>query len=295
MRLSINTGTLAAKFGIFRAIEILSNAGFDAVDVTLCSQKESYILGYEDYVARAEQLRDFIEENGVEVNQAHAIFPTSYNEADKTEKAFDEVVVGIHAASILGADIIIVHPNQHLRYADEGNPEILKKMNYEFYKKLIPYAEKYNIKLAVENMFQGYDGRCHYSTCSTPEEFNEYVDMMNSEHITACLDLGHCAVVDLDTADVIRAMGSRIKALHVHDNDGRFDYHLTPMTPVLGKLNWEEICKALAEIGYDGDFTFEINNNLKVTNEDTVQSMACYIHDVGRYLIEKIEKYKYAE
>ncbi len=292
MRLSINTGPLAAKFGIYRSIEFLSNAGFDCVDITCpskCVNNDKL-----DYAEISEQIRNFAEDCGVEINQAHAVYPTSFEEAEKTEAVFKRLIKEIHAASIMGAETIVVHPNQHLLYAQEGNPEKLKAMNYEFYKKLLPYAEEYNIKLAVENMFQSYDGRCNDSTCSRPEEFNEYVDMMNSEYITACLDIGHCGLVGGQTAgDVIRAMGERITALHVHDNDMRFDYHLAPFTAYLGQIDWDDTCKALAEVGYDGDFTFETNGAFKNANEDTVQSLCCYIHDIGRHLIEKIEKYKY--
>lgn len=294
MRLSINTGPLAGKFGVFRAIEIFSNAGFDCVDITFPSAcvKNSQA----DYVKVAEQVRDYAEENGVEINQTHAYCPTSDEDPEKTAKIFERLIKDIHASSIMGAEVVIVHPNQHLRYADEGVPEALKKMNYEFYKKLIPYAEKYNIKIAVENMFQGYDGRCHDSTCSRPEEFNEYVDMQSSEYVIACVDIGHCGLVGGQTAgDVLRTMGDRVKSLHVHDNDNRFDFHLTPFSPVLGKIDWDDVCKALAEIDYSGDFTFETNGAFENVNEDTVQSLCCHIHDVGRYLIEKIEKYKYEE
>lgn len=294
MRLSINTGPIAYRLGLFRSIEILSNAGFDAVDVSLMSRRDYNIINHEDYVKRAEQVRDFAKECGIEINQSHAVFPTSYEEIEKAEEAFKKVVRGIHAAAIMGADVIIVHPNQHLRYADEGTPEKLKSMNFEFYNKLLPVAEKYNIKMAVENMFQYYDGVCHDSTCSRAAEFNEYIDMMNSEYITACLDIGHCALVGGQTAgDVIRAMGNRITALHVHDNNLQFDYHLAPFTPYLGKIDWEDTCKALAEINYSGDFTFETDGAFKNVNEDTVQSLCCYIHDIGRHLIEKIEKYKH--
>jgi len=294
MRLSTNTGPISGKFGVFRAIEFISNAGFDCVDITSPSKcvKNTDL----DYEKVAEQVRDFAEECGIEINQTHAVYPTSFEEAEKTEAVFERIVKDIHASAIMGAKLVVVHPNQHLLYKEEGNPEILKATNYEFYKRLLPYAEQYNIKIAIENMFQGYDGRCNDSTCSRPEEFNEYVDMMKDEHFIACVDIGHCGLVGGQTAaDVLRAMGHRVKALHVHDNDNRSDYHLAPFTPYLGVIDWDDVCRALAEIDYSGDFTFEANSAFKNVNEDTVQSLCCYLHDIGRHLIDKIEKYKYEE
>jgi sugar phosphate isomerase/epimerase len=50
-----------------------------------------------------------------------------------------------------------------------------------------------------------------------------------------------------------------LHALHVHDNDYIDDRHTLPG---LGRMDWEEIMKALAEIDYDGDFTYEADNFL---------------------------------
>ena len=52
----------------------------------------------------------------------------------------------------------------------------------------------------------------------------------------------------------IPILGKRIKALHIHDNDGRDDLHLAPMT---GTINWAVLCECLKQIGYNGDLSFE--------------------------------------
>ena len=89
-------------------------------------------------------------------------------------------------ASILGAKCIVVHPKQHLPY--RRNAETLKKINFDFYKSLIPYCEQFGIKVAVENMWQMNPvGRKTIvnSTCARVEEFCEYVDMLDSDFIVA--------------------------------------------------------------------------------------------------------------
>ena len=55
-------------------------------------------------------------------------------------------------------------------YADRGVPEKLFGINMEFYRRLIPYCKEYNIRVAVENMWQ-YPRTVSHSTCSKPEEF----------------------------------------------------------------------------------------------------------------------------
>lgn len=301
MLLSINTGPVEKKFGLYRTVEIFANAGFDAVDfsLTYSMKDEDNVFFGDEYLRHTEQFKAYVEECGMVVNQAHAYFPTSFAEPEMTEKAFARVVRGIEIAAYCGAESIIVHPNQHLSYAGYGNPEKLKEINYEFYSRVIPYAEKFGIKIAVENMFQWKQpvrtaqGHALDSTCSSAKEFMEYIDMMNSEYIVGCVDVGHCGLVGRDPAEMLRVLGPRVKALHVHDNDSRLDNHVVPMAVGIGTIDWNEVCKALAEINYDGDFTFETDGSFENCNEDTVSSVACHIHDVGRYLIEKIESYKY--
>ena len=64
------------------------------------------------------------------------------------------------------------------------------------------------------------------------------------------------------------------------------------MSPFLTTIDWEAVCKALAEIDYVGDFTYEAQNIFKNANEQTVDAIAKHLHDVGRYLISRIDYYK---
>lgn len=297
MILSSTTNPLCAKFGKKRAIEILAKAGFDAVDLSLIysMRDENDVFNGENYREEAEILAKVAKENGVFFNQAHAYFPTSFEDEAKTEIAVKKVIRCIEIASIVGADVIVVHPQQHLYYNRGNNPQILKEMNLKFYSLLMPYCEKYGVKVATENMWQR--GKLSdvivRSTCSEGNEFCEYVDMVDSEYMTACLDLGHCGLTGQLPEDMIRELGNkRLGALHVHDNDGKRDNHVEPMAPFISSVNWEEVCKALAEIDYQGDFTFEAENIFSKCNEYTVDSIAKHLHDIGRYLIGRIEYYK---
>jgi len=51
------------------------------------------------------------------------------------------------------------------------------------------------------------------------EQLREIVDGVGSEAVGVCLDTGH-AHLGGDVAEWIRALGRRIIAIHLHDNDG---------------------------------------------------------------------------
>ena len=113
---------------------------------------------------------------------------------------------------------------------------------------------------------------------------------MNDEHFVACLDLGHCGVIGEEAQNVIRALGhDRLKALHVYDNDYTKDQHTLPG---LGKMDWEEIMKALAEIHYDGEFTYEADRFLMNMPPVMMPKAAAFMVEMGRYLIGRFEEYQ---
>ena len=193
-------------------------------------------------------------------------------------------------ASYLGVKHIVVHPCQHLDYHIEGNPEILFEYNMDFYKKLIPYAEEYDIKIAVENMWQmpRYNQIGH-STCSRPDEFIRYVDTLNNDSIVACLDIGHATLICEDADAFIRALGSkRLKCLHTHDVNINDDSHTLPF---FGITNWDLVMKALADIGYEGELTYEADSFMEKLPNELYADASKYMERTGRYLINKFNEY----
>ena len=81
----------------------------------------------------------------------------------------------------------------------------------------------------------------------------------------------------------------RLKALHIHDNNYLNDDHTVPF---LGKMDRESICKALADIDCDGVFTYETYPCSDHPPHELLSDALRFIHAAGRYLTDKIEKYR---
>ena len=118
---------------------------------------------------------------------------------------------------------------------------------------------------------------------------NRYVDAVNPENFTACLDLGHCGLVGEDCASMIRDMGSRLGCLHIHDNDHIHDSHTLPY---LSKMDWTSILEALADIDYKGNFTYEADSFLRLFPDSMLTECEKFMCGIGRKMIEKINEYK---
>lgn len=286
MLLSTQTSRLQNKFGYKKAFEILKNAGFDAFDLSLFHPlNENDELYKEDFREYAKELKQYADSIGIVCNQSHAPFPSSTADRAQDKPIYDSIIHAMEIASILGAKYIIVHPKQHLPY--RANEKVLKEINIEFYKSLIPYCEKFDINVAVENMWQMNPIGNHTivnSTCARVEEFCEYIDEINSERIGGCLDTGHVSLCGEDMSVMIRGLGGkRLKALHVHDTDGFRDLHTLPFT---AKNDYALIMKLLKEINYDGDLTFEADQFYANFPTDIYPDVAHFMQIVGRQLIK---------
>ena len=297
MNLTINSHELVTRFGLEKTAEMCKNAGFDSMDYSLgCMEKPEDIFNNEkDYLKAAEELRKSIDANGFPVTQTHTPFVYA---GWKDPKTYEEFIIpsirrSIEVSAILGAKIAVVHPLHHFVY--KGHEDEIYEKNMEFYRSLIPICKEYGIKVGIENMFQRdlLRGNISFDTCATISDFLRYIDTLDSEYMVACLDIGHVGlpVTDERAWDFIRALGhDRLQALHVHDNDYRNDRHTLPY---FGKIDWNEVTRALGEIDYQGDFTYELDGRVIVPegmDEAFVPTQVKYIADVGKLLCSKIEE-----
>ena len=76
-------------------------------------------------------------------------------------------------------------------------------------------------------------------------------------------------------------------SLHVQDTDFLGDRHTLPY---MGKQDWDAICRALADIGYRGDFSFELPKYLAAYPDELLPAALEFAAATGRYLIEKIDR-----
>ena len=295
MLTSTQNKRLYCRFGLRESIRILAKAGFDAYDMSLHAtfgMPEDPLNG-ENFREEALKIREYADSLGIVCNQAHTVFPPVKGD-DSDPRRYEHLIRHLEIASILGAKIAIVHPVQYLYY--QKNVEKLKEMNLEFYRGLIPYCEKFNIKIAVENMWRRYYDKPGTtivdSVCSRAEEFCEYVDMLDSPWIVACLDIGHVSLVGEDMTRMIRALGPRLQALHVHDTDTVSDLHTLPFQ---GRIDFKEVTAALAEIGYPGDMTLEADSfygTLPDDRTEAYENAAAYMCAVTRTLRSMVEDAK---
>ena len=260
MKISTTNAGLDTRFGFKESLKMIKDAGFDAVDYNLSARGEPDQLG-EDYVEQAKQTRAYMDEIGLTCAQTHGPFPIMYNKPlDNTYSRFVKLVRAIEFTAILGAPFIIIHSIEM--------PKPLFKdtfdCNYNFYKTLQPYAEKFGVKIAIENLYIEDEKRHHYHApgrFSTPDIMDKFLEALDSDVFCVCLDTGHAALCGVEPwmfADNLENK-SAIATLHVHDVDYASDTHTIPYNIARGisGIDWEKTMHSLYEAGYKGTLNFE--------------------------------------
>ena len=292
MRLVTQTRFTADALGDLECIRMLKRAGFDGIDWSFPKtiEESSTVLFSSSWKEHALEMKAVADEVGIEFAQAHATYPSSTGAQPYDTVITDRLIRAMECCSLWCVKNLVIHPVQHLTYS--RHVQELFDMNVKFYKDLIPHAERLGVRICTENMWQ-YDaqrGHIADSVCADPKEFCALIDAVNSPYLVACLDVGHSALVGYDVPDFIRALGKeRLQALHIHDVDYRNDCHTLPF---MQKLPWEDILSALAEIGYEGDFTYEANCFLQNLPAELMEPACTFMAQTGRYLISRIEAHR---
>lgn len=286
MRISIENFELRRRYGDKKAIEMIKEAGFDALDYSFYdTEDDPQILG-DGYIEHALQVRRWLDEAGIVCNQAHAeLGMRAQMRFDVSEPQYQRIVRCLKAAAILGAKQIVVHGVGDVLAYDAA---YIAECNLAYYQSLIPYCEKFGIRVAVENLLRIDPKRRYFRPfLGTPQALGGLVTKLSSKWIVGCIDVGHAALTYREPEEFIKEMAPGVvQALHVHDNDYLDDRHMLPFTQ---NLNWPAIMAALKEYGYQGDLTFELSSYMSRIPDGLMTDAVQFANRVGRYLVSLYE------
>jgi len=285
MKISTEIASAARIVGMEKAVALCGDAGFDAWDFSM------FHLGYvdwktgkrledgaspdEDYcLSVARRLKQIGEEHGMVCNQSHAPFPVHVPAVRRC------LELAIACTAEAGGKICVIHPDNN-KTAEE---------NAVLYTELLPFAKSCGVKIATENMWNwdNEKNQSSFAACATGEDFKKHVDAVSDDHLVACLDLGHAEMRGSGdgAVNMIKTLGHRLQALHIHDNDLWHDSHQIPFSMSVDFLS---IVRALKEIGYGGYFTLEADAYLSQHNEETVFEGLKRMRESARRLADMFE------
>ena len=242
------------------AVRFYEGTGFKYLDVSFYGALEpnspSYLMddAWRDRVMAAKAAA---EELGFAFVQAHA--PCCALRGEGMEDGIESTIRSIEACGMLGIKNMVIHSGcwSDFKYPDgqEGN----HKANEPFMRALIPAMEKYDVHILFENTTMKHTGGGNYFPIYG-EDLNAFVKFMDHPLFGACWDVGHAHMDGIDHQKEINDMGKNLLAIHVHDNDGRKDFHNVMFS---GSLDFDSLMRGLIDIDYKGYFTLEVDRFFK--------------------------------
>ncbi len=300
MKVSTSTSNFVTRFGHETAMNIFSEAGFEALDYGMfhLPPDGEVFTKYDDaqFAEYFKNVKNMAARNGLEIYQCHAPFPLKVYSDDRDPMLLNCAIKSIYGAAHLDCPYIVIHPAMHPSFIYGRNYEECRRTNFEFYAAMVPALRETGVVMCIENMFGGDpETKKHIpTTCSRVEWMIDFIDSLNDIHggkmFAACLDTGHAIISGSGATHMLRELGDRVKILHVQDNDGLVDMH---QIPGRGKINWANFLDALRDIGYSGTFNFEADNfyhqwHDEIYGEPVARAAAKMLYTVGRTFADRV-------
>ncbi|MDY4920622.1 MAG: sugar phosphate isomerase/epimerase family protein [Phascolarctobacterium sp.] len=161
------------------------------------------------------------------------------NLADKNQKNYDRIFAKALAyAKKIKAEFVVVHTNE----AWEGEKEKVQQLVIRRIRKIMKLGAQYGVQVLIENV-----GLRPKNTLLF--DLPEYISLIEMfPEAKALIDTGHAHVNGWDIPALIKTLGPRLYACHLHDNSGLGDEHL----PIgQGTINWQSYFKAIKKYAPD--------------------------------------------
>lgn len=276
------------------AVRMLHDVGYRVLDFSFVHQThEDFILRGDDWQQKIDHVADVAASLGVTFSQSHLpyiktgqkAFDPSFKEPGYEEYFYECLRRAYIASGMLGVRYATAHPISFSEYNYEEEASL--QGNHEMYDPYVELGIKHNVGTAFENQLPSLDRKFPARYCAHYEQLIRLVDSYHDPMVAICWDTGHANMMKFDQQRALRAVGHRLKNLHLNDNHyGKRDEHLLPF---MGEVDWYKVIPTLAEIGYDGDMTFETP---KVGDNATGELQKAYLrltYENGCYLVKIYE------
>jgi len=208
----------------------------------------------EDVIATGRAFAEFIRSRNFEISQGHLWLQARIC---SDESAVNSLFKWIDLYEAIGIRNMVLHCDA-LADSTLSREEKIER-NVEKLRILAEHIKGRDITVCLENLRSRTDDHSQLID-RTAEDLIYIIDRVGSEGgsegFGICLDTGHLNITDKDQERFILTAGKRLKALHIADNEGKWDQHLMPFNK--GSIDFPLVISCLKRIGYEGLFNLEI-------------------------------------
>lgn len=242
------------------------------------SHNESFYTD-ENWRENIKKIKEYADKIGVKFTQSHA-FCFCMPEPEDMDYQMRK---SIEASSIAGVPWAVMHP---WVTGKKDKDEILAE-NIKRFEPYVEYAKSLGVGIAIENTpkrIYWFGEEIKSEAFFGADDLIYIVDILNEKYgnVGICWDTGHAFLSMKSQYDDIVKLGSRLKVLHIADNDSQYDDHTAPF---MGYITWKEIITALEEIEYKGTFNFETHNYTRGLPDELIDDGVRLLYKIGNYIV----------
>lgn len=252
--IAVIIGMLPKELSDKEKFELAKRCGFDGI--------EAYPM--EDHAAARAQV-ETAQEAGIAIHSLlYGGWSALFSDPDEAvvAKGLKEFENALRCAKAMDVSSVLLVParvSAQVRYVDAY------ERSQKNIRKILPLAEELGVVIAVENVWNDF--------LLSPIEFARYVDEFESPCLKAYFDCGNVVKFGYPQ-DWIRTLGPRIDKIHLKDYL-RKENAFKPLRE--GEIDWPEVRKALAEVGYTGFCTAEVDGGDEAYLTDLAQRMTLIV------------------
>jgi L-ribulose-5-phosphate 3-epimerase len=242
LKKAVKYAMIAGNLSVLEKFQLAKKCGFAGVEMDSPS-------GVDREAAKKAAAETGVVIHGV-IDSQHWGSPLSHPDEKVRDKGFAALTTALEDAGFYGTcTTMLLVPgvvNKDVTY------EQCWERSTALVKKALPLAEKVKVPIAIETVWNGF--------ITKPEQMVEYVDQFKSPWVGAYFDISNMIKFGVAPADWVRKLGKRMlkfdfKGYSValakktgKDGDG-FGAKIGE-----GDEDWPEVLKAVAEVGYKGEF-----------------------------------------
>ena len=265
--ISIWTGYFG-NLSLWEIVSRLRKAGFRYGELD-CIRAQALLQEGEPAAVGA-KLRAYIQDLDYQLLQGHLQFQKGFS----TDAVVDELKRELELYEAIGIRNAVLHvvPSKEESYG----------RCVENLRTLREFVKGTELYLCLENMSKKQE------VCQVESLLQLRADA-GEENIGICLDTGHLhlsnglGLTTQSQREFILKAGSHLRALHIHENNGKNDVHLLPYSAQHG-IDWTQVTGALREIGYQGLFNLELSGEYN-TPEPIREAKLRYLRELTELML----------
>lgn len=175
------------------------------------------------------------------------------------------------------------------------DPFLKNSPSMDFYLSFAQIAQENKIMILIRNQYKTFNGRFVRGELSDAYTLRRFVEELNKRTGDArfgiCMDIGVCNICGQKQFDFATALGDKIKAVIIRENNGISDSAMIPFSIAdrnVAGIDWNSLIRGLRTIDFDGELICDFTHSQIVLTRLLSQDLLLYAKKMIDFIVWQI-------